>query len=157
MRRTLPALAVLAAVATACGGGDGPTGPQGPNGPTNGTFSARIDGTNWSATIVTPAMNQVGQISALGASSPTWTMAFAWVDNGPATYVVGQSIGFNGNLSQGTGVWSASAGIGSGTLTITTRTASRVAGTFSFTMQPGQGSSSNQPVTITNGQFDITF
>lgn len=156
MKRFLALMSLVIWAGLGCGG-DGPAGPQGPNGPNNGTFSARINGTDWSATIITPAIAQVGQVSAIGAGSTTWTMAFAWMDNGPGTYVIGQSIGFNGNVSQAGSAWSASAGIGSGTLTIATRTASRITGTFSFTMQPGQGSGATQPVTITNGQFDITF
>lgn len=152
---------LLLAVCAACGGSDGPTGPGGPGGPNNGSFTARIDGTNWAATIITPSMAQTtGHVSAVGSGSPTFSLAFAWQDQlTTGTWTIGtggQSIGFNANMIQGGQVWVAGAGMGSGTLTITTRTASRVAGTFSFTLMPSQGGATGNRQ-VTNGQFDVTF
>ena len=127
------------------------------NGPSNGTFTATIDGTNWSATFIAATMAQVssGGASGFGASSPTYTMGFAWIDQGPGTYTVGQSIGFNGTLTQGSSQWTTSAPGGTGTLTVTNRTASQISGTFSFSMVPSSGTSGTR--TVTNGAFNVTF
>lgn len=161
MNRMSLLLVFLLAVCAGCGGSDSPTGPGGSGGPNNGTFSARINGTNWSATIITPGMAQTaGHVSALGSGSLNLSIAFAWQDQlTPGTWTIGaggQSVGFNANMSQDGQVWIAGAGGGSGTLTITTRTANRVAGTFSFTMVPGQGGGTGTRE-VTNGQFDVTF
>ncbi len=159
MRRVMAAFILLILAGTGCGGSDGPAGPGGPGGPANGTFTARIDGSNWAATIIMPTYTNIaGGVSAIGAGSPTFTFGWAHQDTQqPATHAIGQSIGFNVSLSRGTEVWVASSQSGSGTLTITTRTANRVAGTFSFTMVPGAGSSATGTKEVTNGQFDVTW
>lgn len=162
MKRVAFALTTILWAVAACGGSDGPMGPNNPNNPNNGTFSARIDGSNWAATIITPAVTNVsGGVSAIGAGSPSFTMAFAWQDQqGTGTWTIGgggSSIGFNANLTVSGQQWIASSIGGSGTLTITTRTANRVAGTFTFTMVPSAGSSATGTRNVTNGQFDITF
>lgn len=155
-------LAVILLLATAACGSDGPAGPGGPGGPDNGTFSARIDNSNWSASAIMPAITATaGGASAIGAGSQTFTMAFAWQDQqGTGTWTIGgsgSSVGFNASLTSGTQQWVASVIGGSGTLTITTRTANRVAGTFSFTMVPVPGTSTTGTRNVTNGQFDVTF
>ncbi len=138
---------------TGCGS-DGPTGPQGPRDPANGSMTARIDGADWRATFITPGINT--GLSAIGGSDGTRTMAFAWLDEGVGTYQIGTSIGFNGNLTIGGGMWVAGAGHGSGTLVVTTRTANRIVGTFTFSMLPETGSATGTK-SITQGAFNITF
>jgi hypothetical protein len=159
MRRHLAALLMLTLAGTACGGSDGPAGPGGLGGPNNGTFTARIDNTSWAATIILPAYTDIaGGASGIGAGSPTFTVSWAHIDNQqPGTYTIGQSIGFNASVTQGSAMWAANAQQGSGTLSITTRTPNRVAGTFSFTMPPAPGSSATGTKQITNGQFDVTL
>lgn len=154
MNKLLTSLVLLLTIA-ACGGSDSPTGLGG--GPTNGSFTATIDGQNWSATSIIPTMASAstGTVSAIGAGSPTYTMAFAWVDAGPGTYTIGQSIGFNGNLSQSGSNWTSTALAGTGTLQVTNRTATQISGTFSFTMLPSGGTTGTR--TITNGAFTINF
>jgi len=101
-----------------------------------------------------------GGISALGSGSPTVSIAFAWQDQlTTGTWTIGgsgQSVGFNANMTQGNQQWVAGIQGGSGTMTITTRTANRVAGTFSFTMVPS-GGGTGSPRQVTNGQFNVTF
>lgn len=159
MRRLMVAFTLVILAGPGCGGSDGPAGPGGPGGPTNGTFTARVDGSNWAATIIMPAFTSIaGGASAIGAGSPSFTIGWAHQDNQqPATHAIGQSIGFNASLTQGNAMWVASSQSGSGTLTITTRTANRAAGTFSFTMVPSPGSSATGTKQITNGQFDVTW
>lgn len=158
MRRISLLFALVITVCAGCGGTDSPTGPNGPN---NGSFSAQIDGTSWSATTIIPGMvTTAGGVSAIGTGSLTFSIAFAWIDQlTTGTWTIGAggpSVGFNANMSQGGQTWSAGAVGGSGTLTITTRTASRVVGTFSFTMVPS-GGGSGPSRQVTNGQFDVTF
>lgn len=159
MRQMLVAVILLILAGTACGGSDGPAGPGGPGGTSNGTFTARIDNNNWAATIILPAYTDIaGGASGIGAGSPTFTVSWAHIDNQqPGTHTIGQSVGFNASLTSGTQQWVASTSGGSGTLTITTRTANRAAGTFSFTMVPSPGSSATGTKQVTNGQFDVTW
>lgn len=162
MSRFSRCLILLTLFLAACGGGDNPTGPEGPGGnqggASNGSFTAEIDGTGWSATIITPAIAQPGgTVSAIGGSNGAYTIAFAWVDQGPGTYVIGQSVGLNANLTAGGSVWVTNSGTGAGRLVVTTRTSSRIAGTFEFTMAAAPGSAATGSRSVTKGTFDVSF
>lgn len=146
-------LCTLLLIPVACGS-DGPSEPNPPGGAPNGTLAATIDGVPWSATIITPGIT--GGISAIGGSDGGRTLAWAWVEGGTGTYQIGGSVGFNASLTVAGGTWVANNTTGSGTLVVTTRTSSRVAGTFSFTMGPGSGNASGTK-SVTQGTFDITF
>lgn len=136
----------LLAVA-ACGDGTGPG---------SGGMSARIDGANWSA-VDAGALQQQGAISLAGSNATGTTIAFAWMDEGTGTYTIGTSVGTNASFTiPGQGIWSASVAQGSGTITVTNRTDDRVAGTFSFVMEPAGGGATGT-VTITEGSFDVEF
>lgn len=152
-------LCVLVAMVAACGS-DSPT-DSGENGPANGSMTALIDGAQWSATIITPAMTTQGSggVSAVGGGNTAYAMAFAWFDQGVGTYEVGVAVGANGNLNtiNGSDGWSTTSTQGSGTIVVTQRTATRVVGTFQFVMPPTPGSGSTGTRTITNGQFNVTF
>ncbi|MEX0856165.1 MAG: DUF6252 family protein [Gemmatimonadota bacterium] len=166
MVRSLALYVMLALVLVACGGDSSPTESGGPNGPiitANGWMSATINGSPWSAQFITPVIGQSGHVWTIGGSGANGTtVSFAWMDNGGSTYTVGDpnSVGFNSVVAiagQGYQAGPANLGIGgSGTMTITSITANRITGTFSFTLvraqgEPGAGAS------ITNGQFDITY
>lgn len=154
MTRHLAAL-LLAATLVACGGET--TGPDPIPGLNNGTMSARIDGANWSTVGVTAITTQGSPtiISIAGTNMP-FTVSMAWVDSGPRTYTIGQSIGLNASLIDGSNAWTAAGQQGSGSVTVTTRTAERVAGTFSYSMA-ASGSGTAGPRSVTNGTFDIRF
>ncbi len=158
MKRSAPLAALLFLLLVAGCGSDGPTGPRGPDDPANGSMTARIDGSDWRATFISPVITD--GISAIGAvgggTGGTRTIGFAWLDEGVGTYQIGVSIGFNGNLTIGTGTWVANAGERSGTLVVTTRTADRIAGTFTFTMHPGSANATGTK-SVTQGAFNITF
>jgi hypothetical protein len=53
--------------------------------------------------------------------------------------------------------WSASSAQASGSITITTETGNRVAGTFSFVLQTDGASGATGVRNITQGRFDLTF
>ncbi|CAN5872865.1 hypothetical protein BH23GEM9_BH23GEM9_07390 [soil metagenome] len=154
MRLRIPVLALLLVAIASCGS-DGPAGPNEPGGAVNGTFTARINGAAFSATFIVPAMT-AGSVSAIGASAAGRSMAFAWLDEGPGTYVIGTAVGLNANLTMDGNMWTAVAGSGSGTLVVATRTANRITGTFTFTMNPPAGTSLG-PRSVTDGAFDVTF
>lgn len=153
MRIRLFGAALLLGLTAACGG-DGPTGPGG-NTLINGSFSARVDGSAFAATSATVLVN--GNITSIGAGTAAGHgMGFAWVDAGPGTYTIDNLSPTNATYTIVGGGWVAGVSGGSGAIVVTTRTANRVAGTFSFVMVPGAGSASGNK-TITQGAFDLTF
>jgi len=144
---------LLLGLVVACGS-DNTTGP-GTNLP-NGTFSMQVNGSSFQAISATVLIT--GNIIAIGAgTAANEAMGMAWVDAGPRTYTVNTDVGTNGNYNAaGSGAWTASTGTGSGSITVTTRAANRVAGTFSFVMQPVSGTAASGTRTVT-GSFDLTF
>lgn len=157
--RRFSVLFPLALMAVAACGSDASGPSQGTL--TNGTFRATVDGTQFravAATVLTTPVGNGGTIIAIGAGQADNTaMGFAWIDQGPGAYPLGTSVGANASYSQAGAGWAGPvAAGGTGTITVTTRTANRVAGTFSFVLPPISGSASGNKV-ITNGSFDLTF
>ncbi len=148
----LPATVILW---VACGGGG--KNPAAPNNPPSGasSMSASIDGTAWSAIAVT-ARNANGVVIAAGSDAVrTVTISFA------PTAAGAQKIGPNSValaiVAIGGQSWTANAvGQGSGSVNLTTLTANRAVGTFTFTAVATQGTTpaSRQ---VTNGKFDVRF
>ncbi len=152
--RTRSAVAVSLAVLLAACGSDGPTGPV----PlANGNYSARIDGAEFNATSAAVIGGFGGLYSLGGGNASGRTIGFAWSDAGPGTYAigtVGTTIASHTHMGQ---TWSASTAQGSGSIVVTTSTATRVAGTFSFVLQPDVASGATGTRTVTNGVFDLTY
>lgn len=143
------AAAVLAA---SCGGGSGT-----PTGPGNGSMTAQVDGTAWRASQGVAATRAAGFVGVGGSASDASTISFAFPDTGPGSFTVASPNGTNATyVKSGQGWTAAFGGGGSGTITVTTLTASRVAGTFSFTA-PGVVGGASGNKTVTNGSFDISF
>ena len=160
--RALKTLVVIATLtAFGCGGDDDPTGlPSG--GATNGTLTAQINGTSWSATGTITVNRQANSIGLAGsgfAGSNAYSLVMS-INNatGPGTHNLSLAAGGDGSSlivgSTTTGYGTAFTG-GSGTITITSLTANRVTGTFSGVLPPSSGSAAG--LTITNGSFDVTF
>ena len=145
-------LAVGAAVWLGCGGDDN-TGPN--NGPANGSMNATVDGSGWSALNV--AATRSGGFVGVGAgASDLSTIAFAFPDH-TGTFQVASQDGTNASFISGGKSWNAAFGTGgSGTITVTTLSATRVAGTFSFVAVALAGGATGTK-TVTNGSFDIEF
>lgn len=153
--RVLAAGAFLALLA--CGGSDDPAGPKSPTS-TNGTMSALIDGQQWTAVgIAASYQNQIGTLVIGASNASNVGFGFAVPANGPGTYTVNSTIGMNANLNTGGDGWLAVGTTGSGTVTITTLTATRAAGTFSFVLQATDAGVNPQTRNVTNGQFDVTY
>ena len=165
--RALKTLALIATLAASgCGGGDdddgNPTGP--PGGASNGSLTAQVNGTGWSATgAITVSRQQPNYIGLAGSGSAGNTIyGFAvGISNatGPGTHNLNVFSGGDGSSlvianSSGAG-WTTSLQGGSGTLTITSLTANRIVGTFSGTLVPAGHTAAN--LVITSGTFDVTF
>jgi uncharacterized protein DUF6252 len=155
-RRILVAV-VLSLAVVACGGSDTPTNPSpSPTPPlSNGSLSALINGTSFNATSARVVLAGGGVISIGGGNASGQTIGFAWLDAGTRTYPIGgvtiATHTFMGNT------WSASSAQGSGSITVSTKTSNRVAGTFAFVLQADGPSGATGTRNITQGQFDLTF
>ncbi len=156
MRSRKGILGLLLIAAAACAGGDdGGMGP-GTNLP-QGSLSARIDGTNWAASTALIAAWNGNIITISGTDGATQTLGFATVATGPGTFAIGGPAGANALLAIGsTGAsWNAAVSRGSGSITISTLSATGATGTFSFVLAPNTGSTTSK--TVTEGRFDVKF
>lgn len=153
----LPRFAAAVTLALlACSGSD--DDPAGPNPPANGSLSAMVDGQQWTATTI--AANYLGQIGALviaGSDAAGIGLAFTVPADAPGTYDLQATPGMNSSLTVGGEGWLAVAATGSGTVTITTLTAGRAVGTFSFVLVADDGGTTPQARSVTSGQFDVTY
>lgn len=155
VRWFLPVLGVATFIAAACGGG-------GDNGPTqlarsDTTVTASLDGgTSFTAATAT-ITSANGRLLIIASNGPNESMGLGF-DLRTGT----QSTGTGGTATAsyvriGQGSWAAGPNLAasSGTLTLTTASANRVVGTFSF----GLVSISGTPATrqLTNGRIDITY
>jgi hypothetical protein len=156
MARGIPFVVALFLV-TACGSDSGPAGPGGSG---TGSMSAMINGQSWSATVTSGTVTS-GGISVMAGSNAQYTLGIGWLDAGPRTHVIGPGdAGFNAGLTlQGSTLadWRASLNQGSGTMTITSQTSSRITGTFSFTMPPTEHGGQTETVQVTGGVFDLSL
>jgi hypothetical protein len=154
MRSRLRWAVLLLFMVAGCNSDNGVTDPDGNL--EQGSMSARIDGSSWSATAAISATYNGGILAAAG-SDGVRTIGFAVLASGPGTFTIAATQNINALLSQaGSSVgWHAVGTIGSGTLTLNTLTATGASGTFSFVMSATDGSSSTR--TITNGAFNVKF
>jgi hypothetical protein len=125
-------------------------------------ISATIDGSAWNAATVA-ASAALGNILAISASNTSHTVSISLSGiSGPGTYPLSSSapsrsisvFGPAMNPQASNCCWGPATG-SKGAVTITTRTATRVAGTFSANLQPLPGSGATAPLVIANGTFDI--
>ncbi|MEZ4651201.1 MAG: hypothetical protein R3E97_20910 [Candidatus Eisenbacteria bacterium] len=146
-------LLALLVFSFACGGDDDPTNPSGGN-PSGGQgpVTATIDGTGYVAAFanVSSAAGQT-YVNAAG-SSPVWAVGFTFPSAaGTYTFGVGQPV--SGAVTLGSASWVGGNTNGSGTIVVTAFEDHRVAGTFDFV---AIGTNPTE-LSVTNGQFDITF
>lgn len=152
----LPAFAFAVVIATACGGDDD-EGPMGPPA-SDTTLTASLDGgtTFSAATLNITSAN--GRLLIIASNGPNESMGLGFELRTGA-----QASGTGGTATAsyvkiGTGAWAAGPNLAasSGTLTLTTATANRVVGTFSFALV---STVSSTPPTrqMTNGQIDIRY
>jgi hypothetical protein len=159
-----PVLGLL--FASACGGSDGPTDPGAAPSPPPGAsanFTARVDGQAWASaanlTNVTAIQSGTYSISGSvlsGSTSRNITLNLMNIP-GPGTYPLGTGAGVSGGsaiYADNVGGWGTPLSGEAGTITITTLSATRIAGTFSFTADASAGGASGTRA-VTNGTFDL--
>lgn len=147
------ALIATALLVSACGGGEKSTGPQ-QTGP--GSLTAKFDGVAWSPTAVSASMGN-GTLIIASADGSGNGFALGASSQGIGTQTIGPLSLLNANAVRGNQSWLATPNLGSGTLTITQLDASRVVGTFSFTLQGTTPSTSPAMLQVTEGKFDVKF
>jgi hypothetical protein len=156
MRASSALLCSAIVLALAACGGDGDSGsPTGAD--DGGSFRATIDGQAWSAA-QTGAIRGEHVLSLAGATFPTQiTISLVGV-TAPGTYQLSGDSTSQAKASVliGDRAWITAAAGGSGTVTITTLTPSRAAGTFSFDAVPFVPPATGTK-RVTAGQFDISF
>ena len=166
MKRIPAWLTVLTALLSgACNSTTNPNpGGGGGGGGGGNSFSATIDGVAWSAssslvTVTGASVNGSGTIILTGTSVPdghsvALTLSFISV---PGTYPLGVNTvstqGGIGIVSEPPNSYTTPLSGSAGTVTITARTSTRIAGTFSFVGKSGVGATTR---TVTSGSFDIT-
>jgi hypothetical protein len=160
MKRTIALAAALAFAVAACGD-DGPTGPGGNDNELTATvggvaFDSPNPGGSYTAAqgLVVISGSQISggvtttvSITRLGVNG---TGTYELSPNAPGSF--GQVAIFqNGSTAQ----WTTILSPGTGSLTINTLTADRLAGTFQFTAQAAPGTPATGQKTVTSGTFDI--
>ena len=161
------ALALL--LFTGCGGGGGgdPTRPGGGGGGGGDTFTATIDGVAWasdaaaisvtgSATPTRDGMLVIsGYESATGRGLSLAISFFIGAATQPLGVNSGTTPGGSGTVLAPPDSWLTPMSGAAGMVTLSARTANRVAGTFHFTAEALAGATPASRV-VTNGAFDIT-
>ncbi|MGB8223750.1 MAG: DUF6252 family protein [Polyangiales bacterium] len=167
MRVPKRVLLLIVLVAVGCGDSAGGGGGAGGTGNPGGmSFSASVDGQSWAADEGTisvtgnPAAPSLGTIVISGADIATGRsliLALSFV-SAPGTYPLGVNVGTTpggtASVTASPDSWLTPLSGGAGTVTITVRTTTRIAGSFSFTADPLVGGG---PATVvSNGKLDIT-
>ena len=132
-----------------------------PTGPTNGSLTAKIDGSSWSAaTIAVTYASGILAIAGTDAGGRTVGFGLGPV-SAPGTFPSGPTSPTNASLQIITGstaqAWQAAQTLGSGTVTVTAISATHAAGTFQFVVVPVAGTGATGNKAITQGAFDVTF
>jgi hypothetical protein len=166
MPRFAAGLALAALVLAACGGDsndDDGGGGGGGGGNGSGPFTAVVDGETWAADDITIAAQTVPSVPGGFVITGSRTRSATDVASiglslynvtGPGTYPLGvlpSVFGGIGTYGEATGAWVTPYTGASGTVTLSTLTATRIAGTFAFTASNNAGGSR----AITEGRFDL--
>lgn len=163
--RSLMTLACIAATACGGGGGGGPTGTNGNNNGNStvtgdGNITMTVNGASWrSLKAVDHVTKGTNNFIGIASSNPPYTLVLG-IGNvtGPGTRNLNLTVGDGSSaiVSNLTGGWGTAFTGGSGTITITTFTATRIAGTFTFDAVPGSGAATGT-LQVRNGSFDLTY
>jgi hypothetical protein len=161
--RKAAGLLVLAAMAS-CGSGSGGGGGAAGGGGGSGTFTATIDGQAWSGDLsvsattspASPGTYILGGSKLVSGSTALTLLLTLYNIGATGTYplgVGGTVVGGTGSVTEGASSWLTPLSGAAGTVTVSTLSASTIAGTFSFTAAPLVGGGASR--VVTNGSFDI--
>jgi len=129
------------------------------NNTSTGTFTCKVNGTSWTASLAVVATNSGGVLTVTGSDSNAGQCQVIISNpSGTGTYALGGSMTnqSNGRWTQGTGqedTFTTMLGQGSGSVEITELSDTKVKGNFSFTAKNSAGTD----VSITEGSFTSTF
>ncbi len=142
-----------AAVALALSGcGAAPTAPQ----LANGSITAQIDGGSFTATSIAATYTS-GIMGLAGTDAQGRTIGIGGQIPGPGTYTVGVTSPANFSVTIGGAGWQAAITLGSGSLTVTSISATGAKGTFQFTAGSVPGTTATGTRVVTAGAFDVKF
>jgi hypothetical protein len=125
-------------------------------------IAATVGGSPWNASTISASAAVTG-ILAISASNTAQTLGITLSGfDGPGTYPLGNTapsrtitvLGPAAAPQSGNCCWGTVQG-STGTVTITSRTATRVTGTFSATLLPLPGFGATAPLVVSNGTFDV--
>lgn len=146
---------VAGSLVLACGGGGGDgDGGGGPGGQSN--MTAQVDGDDFSA-LGNAARSAGGIYTITGIDAPNAISILLYNIPGPGTYALGMNAtGFGGQgiVSSTNAGWGTELNGRSGSVTITTLTDTRIAGTFHFDAEPTTGTAAGTKE-VTDGEFDM--
>lgn len=123
-----------------------------------GTMTLKVDGTSWSASLASQAINTNGVINVTGSDSDAHQIAITLLNvTETGTYEVGSMVSQHGiRWTEGlesTDTYVANFTLGTGTITITELSATKIKGSFTGTVaNTGQATKK-----ITDGSFDVSF
>jgi len=152
---------LLLGITPACGSNNNPAGPSIGGGGGGGTLSpgtmrATIDGTVWTGTINVAAIATGNFLTVTGASDIGTPRQILLTLSTPArvgTETLASNLVTGAYVTSPTVGWLAAGPSGSGTVTISSLTATLATGTFSFVMFPNTGGVSPTKV-VTDGAFN---
>jgi hypothetical protein len=143
-------------VAVGCGGSDKAVTDPNPSG-TGKDMSAKVDGGAWVATTVGTFKSTNGLIISGTTAAIGISLGFSTIQ-GTGTQIIGGTGATGlGLVTTATQSWESNGQQGSGTVTLTTLTATRVVGTFTFTAPLFGTVGPPATRTVTSGKFDVTF
>ncbi|MGZ3447081.1 MAG: hypothetical protein ACXU88_15450 [Myxococcaceae bacterium] len=165
-------LSLCAALLSGCGG-SGPNPPGGGGGGGAG-FTAKIDGQSWQAEALSVSAAAVpgvpGGLVIVGAQTTgglTRGLTISLYNvAGAGTYALGVSsdvFGGTGSVGEGTGsgagaqTWITDNTGSAGTITLTTLSGGRIAGTFTYVASPGHSNTVGGTRTVTDGSLDLAL
>jgi hypothetical protein len=148
---------LAAAVVSVAGCGGSSDSSTGINAGGTSSFSASLGGAAWAAAPPLAIITATGVNITGSDASQTTTVTLTFIASAPGTYSLnfGQNTSGLGTVGKSNGqAWSTVHTGGTGSVVVTTLTAHRAIGTFSF---DAIGSSAADVLHVTNGKFDITF
>lgn len=141
---------------SSCNKSDDETTPENPL-LSSGSISLKVDGNSWNASLAVQGINVSGVINVTGSDSDAKQAALILYGvTEPGTYTIGLGASHQLRWTEGLGqseTFIANGLVGSGSITVTELSATKIKGSFSFTgMNTDQVSKS-----ITDGSFEATF
>ncbi len=128
------------------------------NGSGSSTMSAKVDGSDWMASI-NGAKNSNGLVSFAGQDGNVRRIHFNIMATQTGTYDIGGTV-INpnmGQMSEGTKVWTSGLGMGTGKVIFTKLSASEAEGTFTLSLSPVTSTGASGTRNATEGKFSLKF